>query len=154
MRFQEKHTQLQYQIQQINAKLFASEEVKQLREEFLKMQEQLEMKIQETEKKYQKEIYEADKLAIIKQDTMQTAMETNVTALITDLMQASDMAIGETINKLLTNNITLGNMLTCMQETIEKARDSYRKISFSEKNCKYNVSSNYLNIFGLQTIYW
>ncbi|EEB10034.1 hypothetical protein Phum_PHUM012420 [Pediculus humanus corporis] len=47
---------------------------------------------------------------------------------MSDFKQASNIAMGETINKLIRDNITLGNMLTCIQETIEEARKNYNTI--------------------------
>ena len=85
------------------------------------------------------EIYEAEKLTIIKQDNMQKDMETHLMSLMSDFKQASNIAMGETINKLIRDNITLGNMLTCIQETIEEARKNYNTIHSREINYKYNV---------------
>lgn len=130
---------MQLHIQQINAKLFASEETRQQREEYFKKKAELETIVKEMEIRQESEIYEAEKLAIIKQDTMQKSMETHLISLVVDFRQASDLAIGETINKLVRDNIALSNMLTCMQETIENARESYQAKHAEEIHYKYDV---------------
>ncbi|KAK6638297.1 hypothetical protein RUM44_008726 [Polyplax serrata] len=136
--FEEKNMEFEHQIQQIKAKLFASEEIKQLREEFLKKKAEFEVAIKEMEIRQEQEIYDAEKQTIIKQDTMQKSMETHLASLIDDFRQASDFAIGEKINKLIRDNIALGNMLTCMQETIENARKANHKVVTEETQLRYN----------------
>lgn len=124
----------------MSGKIKALEEVRLQREEYVKKQEALDQVGQALEKRLKEEMYITEKKTIVEQDTMRKDMEDKLTRLTVDFREATDVRIGVTTNRILKENIRLGNLLTCKQEMMSKVRKSYEEMKENEKKTKYNVS--------------
>lgn len=123
-----------------NAKLNALDEIRHQMEEYLKRKEALDAVLGERKLKYQEEIYEAEKIAIIGKDKLQKEMDEKLKRLNSDFREATDVRIGAATKRILKQNINLNNKLTCMQQTLKEMRKWYENVKEAERKTILGVS--------------